>query len=382
MIINYTSQAGTIGSIDIPSPGFFFMLRPWGKGTLITMDGRARFAKITFVGDSQIRITPLVDFPGERIDPSFAAAPEADICVTQSGGLFHIADLSTKKTKSFGPFFNWRYSQGIADILDPINGIIIFSYNKRENRNDDGYMPYYHVIYDPKSDEILYESPEKGESIGLLFGFTREIAIARERSGDNKREIFLYNWETKEITRNELTKKLTNLSDISFFEAGCNISINDKYLFTKLQVVNDEPRKTVKMTWDENYEDVRVITLDYLVPEGKRFNDFFISVDGKWATSFIGGYRGYYEELLVKRAFFHMDDRYPNGISMPVFVDDYDEWRYDWGSFVEHPIHGLCFVEEKRVQEKLYLRLYKMNDVLAEINRQLLETASDVMSTN
>ncbi|MDR2923532.1 MAG: hypothetical protein LBU85_09365 [Treponema sp.] len=81
--------------------------------------------------------------------------------------------------------------------------------------------------------------------------------------------------------------------------------------------------------------------------------------------------------------FFHMDSRYPNGISMPIFVDGYYERPWDWGSFVEHPEYGLCYAEEKYREEngkrKLYLRLYKMSDVLAEINRQLLEKAKGVV---
>jgi hypothetical protein len=124
------------------------------------------------------------------------------------------------------------------------------------------------------------------------------------------------------------------------------------------------------------------VPLDYLVPEGKWLSHFSLSPDGTWATTFMGGYRGMYDELLDKRVFFHLDDKYPNGISMPIFTSNYDTYHWDYGSFVNHPVHGMSFVEkaEKKVdgRERQYLRLYKMDDVLAEINRQLLEAANEI----
>jgi hypothetical protein len=117
--------------------------------------------------------------------------------------------------------------------------------------------------------------------------------------------------------------------------------------------------------------------MDYLVPEAKRLDDFYFSPDGKWATNF--EYKDSY-----RRIFFHLDDRYPNGISMPIFTDGYYERWWHWGSFVEHPVYGLCYAEEEYLnnkgKEKLYLRLYKMDDVLEEINRQLLEKAEGVFN--
>ena len=67
---------------------------------------------------------------------------------------------------------------------------------------------------------------------------------------------------------------------------------------------------------------------------------------------------------------------------MPIFVNDFDEWHVEKGAFVEHPAHGWCFAEEKHREsngsERLYLRLYKMNDVIEEINRQLLEKSNEI----
>jgi hypothetical protein len=44
-------------------------------------------------------------------------------------------------------------------------------------------------------------------------------------------------------------------------------------------------------------------------------------------------------------------------------------------------IHGMCFAQEWHKERKLYLRLYKMSNVLEEINRQLLEKANEGMDS-
>jgi hypothetical protein len=90
--------------------------------------------------------------------------------------MFHIADTANRKTKSFIPFQNWRYSEGMTKILDSENGVVCFGYYLRSairgTPNAQGYNRYYNVIYDAKKDIIIYESPSGGESISLNFAFT------------------------------------------------------------------------------------------------------------------------------------------------------------------------------------------------------------------
>jgi hypothetical protein len=345
------------------------MLRPWKKGTLVTMDGRARFAELSFVGRSRIRIRSLVNFPRERIDGVLETAPEAGICVTQSGAQFHVADITSGTTKSLEPFINWRFDEGMPFIFDSINGFIHFYYFRKHD--DNGYFSDYNIIYDVKNEKTLYKSPERGESVSIGYKFTPELTLSQKvrQNRDGPPEAFFYNWKTREITRNELTDKLNSIGFNTFLGHGCNVDLAGRFLFADIRISEGIDKK-VKITWDENYEDVKVIPLDYLIPEGKWLDDIYLSSDGKWATTLASGYEGLYGESLVKRVFFHLDGRYPNGISMPVFADGYDEWHYEIGSFVEHPVHGWCFAEEKYLNERLYLRLYKMSDVLAEINRE------------
>jgi hypothetical protein len=377
------AQDETIGFIDIPSPGYFFLLRPWKKGTIATMDGNARFAEISFTGKSGMSITPMIDFPRKSIDRTLVAMPESGVCVTKDSEVFYIADTANKKTKEYAPLMWWAFDASIPVALDTENGIINFRYSATDGyRRQSDYRNDYNIIYDAKNDQVLYESPKEGEAVSLNFPLTPEIIWSQKWNKDGTSEIILYNWKTRETTENELIRKYNRLGARGIISRYQNISLERRCLFANLPVLGETNRKKVKITWDENYEDVKVIPLDYMIPEGKWMSDFYISADGEWASSFMGSYKGYYGELLDKRVFFHLDGRYPNGISMPVYVDDYYLSSLGSGTFVEHPEYGMCFAEEKLVEdggkERRYLRLHKMDYVLKEINRQLLENAEDV----
>jgi hypothetical protein len=57
---------------------------------------------------------------------------------------------------------------------------------------------------------------------------------------------------------------------------------------------------------------------------------------------------------------------------MPVITEDYEDFGWDLSAFVEHPVHGLCFSQEchktENREDRRYLRLYRMEGVLDEIN--------------
>ncbi len=63
---------------------------------------------------------------------------------------------------------------------------------------------------------------------------------------------------------------------------------------------------------------------------------------------------------------------------MPIFAEGYENYESDYGSFVEHPVYGMCYAKEHYQGEDLYLRLYRMSDVLEEINRSLPHTINGI----
>ena len=215
----------------------------------------------------------------------------------------------------------------------------------------------------------------------MIRAVSPQIAYCTSYSMPNKTiDIFLYNWKTGDIIRNPLTIKWTEMNlRVIDLEPGINNSLERRFIITKMISDRGIFEMPIKISWAEDYKDITVTPLRYLIPDGNMMHDFFLSADGQWATCFIGGFKGLGGERLCKRVFFHFDRRYPNGISMPVYVKGYETYQYDWAAFVEHPDHGLCHASEFHQREddkdQLYLRLYQMSGVLAEINRQLLEKA-------
>jgi hypothetical protein len=97
--MNIPVTAGAIGSMDIPSPAFFWRLKPWEPGTLATIDGYARFAKLSFKSGNRIRIEPLAGFPKMPLDNQFVVSSAAKLCLARSAKRHHIAGIALSKNK-------------------------------------------------------------------------------------------------------------------------------------------------------------------------------------------------------------------------------------------------------------------------------------------
>ncbi|MDR0314080.1 MAG: hypothetical protein LBI14_10860 [Treponema sp.] len=354
--------------IDIQSGKFFWLLQPWKEGKLATIDGRARFAEISFVGANRMRIKPLCNFPRMQLDRELITWPEAGLIASTSGKMHHLAAIDDNKTKSHAPLLSWVHFGGEPVLLDSREGLVGHTYFLDRNRND---VETSLFMYNYKEDRMVYKSPE-GFAIGMLRAMDNQCALSWHRTLSGNKKITLrkfYNWRTHTIVENDLTDVL-NRHHVDLTIGPCrNIHPARRYLFGYSVV---DSRK-LKITWDEEYSDIKVIPLSYLEPEGKSFDDLILSANGSWATTFVHGYRGLRNEWLCKRAFFHLDGRYPNGISIPIITEDYEGGQWDYSAFVEHPVHGMCFAQEWYKEGQLYLRLYKMSEVLAEINRQLAE---------
>jgi hypothetical protein len=309
----------------------------------------------------------VVNFPRQKVDVTFDAWPEADLWFIASGPVNHIAYTPNKFTKSFAPFFNWRYDEQNPFLLDAEERILIFKYYNTKL----GVTGRHYVFYNYKQDKVLYETPlDEDDQIrysgylddGVLLGSAPEVK-------DDAKSIkcFIYDWRTGTRTENELTEKITELRLMVSVNRGLNRE--KRFLIAERGL-----GEAVKVDWDENYEEVQVTPLKPLLPKGKIYMDLLLSFDGRWLFSILGPYEGLYRERLYKRAFYHIDSRYPGGVSFPVIVDYTDE-SVEWGVFVEHPVHGMCYAveyhKEENGKDQLYLRLYTMDSVLDEINRYI-----------
>ena len=357
--------------IDIRAPAFFWLLQPWKEGTLATIDGWGRFAEISFVGANQMRIRPLVEFPRMQLDRRLITWPEAGIITsTTSERMHHIAAIDDGITKTHIPLLTWAHIIAAPVLLDSKEGLIGYKYSL-----DDGIEKKL-FVYNYKEDRMIHES--SGEfAISISIAMNEQYAMGQQgiMNGNRRenREVF-YNWRNNEIVENDLTKSLTHNNVDLILRPDRTIHIGRRYLVGYSGLL----QRRIKVTWDEEYSDIKITPLSYLVPTGRGVSEFILSSDGLWSSTLVWGYRGIRNEDLCKRAFFHMDDRYPNGISMPIFTEDYENFGWDYGVFVNHPVHGLCFAQEWHKDRQQYLRLYKMSDVLAEINRQMSENADEI----
>jgi hypothetical protein len=374
-----TAMAETegFGPIDIPSSDFFWLIQPWKEGKLATIDGWGRFAEISFIGTNKIQIKPLVEFPRAQFDRRLITWPKAGLIAATTGKMQHLAAVDDKKTKSHLPLLSWVHSGARAVLLDPSEGLVGYNYLLTKNDNDVDVSLF---VYNYKEDRMVYESPGRGFFIYMEIAIDAQYVLSSQRSfnGDKReRKIIFFNWRIGEVAENDLTEALNNNRVTTFLRPRLNINLERRYLFCSSNIT----RQKIKVAWDEKYSDVTVTPLSYLLPEGKYFGEFILSANGQWATTLVNGYRGLLNEQLEKRAFFHLDERYPNGISMPIMAEDYERPGMDYSAFVEHPVHGMCFAQEwhKMVNDKdrLYLRLYRMDGVLDEINQQLLEKAEE-----
>jgi len=362
--------------IDIRSPGFFWLVQPWKDGRLATIDGWGRFAEISFTGANRMAIRHLINFPRVGLDRNLLTWPGIGLIASTSGKVHHLAAIDDNKTKSHVPLLSWVHHEMDPRLFDSQEGLVCYPYIWNLNRNDVDVQLF---VYSYREDRMVYESPERGFNVLPIFAMDNQNVLSYERSSRENRFIrkcIIYNWRTKENIANDFTNAIERY-DISLISRHLfNMHLGKRFLFG----YNNSSRQICKVTWDENYSDVTVTPLSYLLPsEGMRFSDFVISSDGVWASTFVTGYRGLRNERLSKRAFFHLNGRYPNGISMPVITEDYETRQWDYSAFVNHPVHGLCFAQEWHKGRRQYLRLYKMSDVLAEINRRLLEAANSVI---
>jgi len=375
---NATATTEGLKPIDIKSPQFFWMLQPWKEGKLATIDGWGRFAEISFEKNNRIRIKHLAKFPRRQLDPLFRTWPDADLLWTQSGKTQFVADVRNKKTKAFIPLLSWTYNSYYPVLLDKEEGLMLFAYGFLREQLD-----IRHIYYNYLKDEIVSDTGQD-QHLNFLWAIDRERVLVDDflqsypdRKDEGFIDFYIYNRITGEKTRNEFTDTVKNLvvRSQNLTEHGA-MSWCRRYLISDVDA--EGYKGDFKISWSEDFSKVDVLPLTEILRQQLQKQDgyfatyFILSPDGEWATSCVREY--IYEERLLKRLFYHMDDKYPGGMSMPILSEEYEGRDEPESAFVNHPEYGMCFAQEWHKEEngkdQLYLRLYKMSDVLAQINRQ------------
>jgi hypothetical protein len=348
--------------IHIRTPFFWEEILPWRDGKLVTSDSKSRYAEISFSSGNRAKIRPLVNFP--RIEEPYAIGfrtfPQAGLITRLEGrhrvSSMHLAAIDGNITKTHETMSRWwAYDTVRTCLLDPDEGLIAYQYViDREYLNDAqtakrGASTY---IYNYKTDTLVLEirDPVRGSVTdfpSMHFAIDKQYVLAsRWKSSELpfSWDVFFFDWRTYEIVRNDLTEMASKMGFVPWRET---INLERRYLFVDLGNIGND--RLYKISWDENYSNVKINDISYMF-EGWKYKpsriNIDISPDGSWVSATIlddnvnpGGRTSYY-----KRMFFHVDDKYPDGISMPVFAVGYETTAGIKGTaFVDHPVHGMCF---------------------------------------
>lgn len=375
-----TDSNRTLTPIQV-APAMVWECEPWYDNSLVTIDGRGRFSTVEFdidkKGNDVIKLTPLCDFPKKVITDNFWVFPESKTICVWDMLMMYVYNQPLNEHDSLVPFFSRRGYFYRAFQLNPDEILLGF------NGDADSLRHMVYITYNMRTkktnfEEIGDEEPDS-EQLYFQLGKYSNKFIAAEKLHDNTNNVkfFMFDYETKERTDNELTKKMSELFFRRFYE---DIKLNmDKRMI--ISHADGSPYSVwFVMKWDENFENVKMIPFNFLVPEGKFIAEIkAVSKDFDWVLLEICGYEGLKNELLSKYAFMKIDEKNPALYSPLIILDDYCDdgnlWRYT--SFFEHPKYGTClfYTQENGRKGKSVSAFYKMSDVQKEIDKILLEKA-------
>lgn len=350
---------------------------PWVDGTLVTIDGWGRFSTIEFdfdkSGKDAIKLKPLCEFPKSVVTDNFWVFPESKTICVWDMLMMYVYNQNLNEHDSLVPFLSRRGYFYRAFQLKPDELLLGFDGNANIMRHI-GYITY--NMREKKTD-FGANTPLYSEQLYFQLGKYSNKFIAAEKLRRNTSDVkfFMFDYETKERTDNELTKKMSELFFEIYYE---NIKFNlDKRMI--ISHVSGSPHSVYfVLKWDENYENVKMIPFNFLLPEGKFIGEVQeVSKNFDWVLLRISGYEGLKGEPLSKYAFMKIDENKPALFSPLVILDEYrdprNKWRYT--SFFEHPKYGTCllFTKEDGSKGKDVSAFYKMSDVQKEVDRILHE---------
>ena len=356
------------------TPAMVWECEPWLDGSLVTIDGWGRFSTVEFGFDKRgkdaIKLKPLCEFPKSVVTNHFWVFPESRTICVWDMLMMYVYNQNLNEHDSLVPFLSRRGYFYKAFQLNPDELLLGFNGNAKIMRHI-GYITY---NMREKRTDFDANTPLYSEQLYFQLGKYSTKFIAAEKLSRNTSNVkfFMFDYETKERTDNELTKKMSELLSRRFHE-DIKFNLDKRMIISYATVATDSVDFVLK--WDENYENVKMIPFDFLVPEGKFIGEVqAVSKNFDWVLLRISGYEGVKGEPLSKYAFMKIDENNPALFSPLVILDEYrdprNKWRYT--SFFEHPKYGtyLFFTKEDRKQDKYVSAFYKMSDVQAEIDKR------------
>ena len=354
------------------TPAMVWECEPWLDGSLVTIDGWGRFSTVEFGFDKRgkdaIKLKPLCEFPKSVVTNHFWVFPESRTICVWDMLMMYVYNQNLNEHDSLVPFLSRRGYFYKAFQLNPDELLLGFDGNANIMRHI-GYITY--NMREKKTDA---NTPLHSEQLYFQLGKYSNKFIAAEKLRRNTSDVkfFMFDYETKERTDTELTKKMSELLSRRFHE-DIKFNLDKRMIISYATVATDSVDFVLK--WDENYENVKMIPFDFLVPEGKFIGEVqAVSKNFDWVLLRISGYEGVKGEPLSKYAFMKIDENNPALFSPLVILDEYRDPRNKWWytSFFEHPKYGTClfFTKEGGSKGKAVSAFYKMSDIQAEIDKR------------
>ena len=359
------------------TPAMVWECEPWVDDTLVSIDGWGRFSTVEFDfdknGKDAIKLTPLCEFPQKIVTDNFWVFPESKTICVWDMLMMYVYNQNLNEYDSLVPFFSRQGYFYEAFQLNPDELLLGFDGDAAIMRHI-GYIKY---NMRTKKTDFDANTPLFSEQLYFQLGKYSTKFIAAEKLGRNTSDVkfFMFDYATKERTDNELTKKMSEL----FFDVYHE---KIKFNMDKRMIISHKAGSPYSvyfvMKWDENFENVKIIPFNFLLPEGKFIGEIQeVSKNFDWVLLRISGYEGLKNEPLSKYAFMKIDENNPALFSPLVILDEYrdprNKWRYT--SFFEHPKYGTClfFTKDDRKQGKDVSTFYKMSDVQKEIEAKIRE---------
>ena len=351
-------------SKDIRCKEFFLDLRIWKDGKLATINGNGNFSTFEITGKDKIKITPLVKFPRKQIDGLFATYPEIDVMWSSSFfAVQFFSDIKNNKNVETVPIYTNRYKSKTPYLLDSRKKIFLIPYGSMSTVEN-----YDYLIYDFENDKVIYNPVEKEEDFKknyILLNFGNGLFLCQERDINDRSRLSknycLFNYYKNKCIRNKLTDVLA-LEEFPYI-----IKMNGEN-----QLIITSYGNKIYVTYNDDFSEIKteyIVSPFFQKMKKKGLDTTFTKIDqnNEWGVGKIYGYKGLFGESLYKYFFVNLKKGSPYYL-LPVITEEYYEWDPD-GYFIEHPVYGTCYIQKIEINDEIYIRLYKMSDVQAEIDK-------------
>lgn len=280
---------------------------------------------------------------------------------------FLAIDTKTKDTVDFIPSVWDSYGKDVyrAYLTGLPKQILLFHLNS-QNINL-GYM-----LYDFTNKKNLFIPTDSSTTpVGREYHKIAKITYLIETGLD------VCSWYIADLTeqgfinwrKNKLTDSLSqkNFRSSNWTRSSC-FHAKNRMLIGRVIIASSSYYVIVR--WDEEYSEIRIEPLKMQCPSEYSFSkcNWTFSLDGHWLFTTarkVHSETGQFDD--PELVFYHVDPKYPQGISPPVFAGKTGETVY--GCFIDHSKLGMVFLDIQTGHDLALV--YKMSDMLPIIAKKL-----------